>query len=155
MAWPKIKKKQNKTKKKTDFQRHRLEFHRYESCVTWGKPSKFSELQFLVHKTEIKNQSSQVIQRCSIQGTSLVAQWLRLRASTAGGTVSIPGGDPACHAQGNQKKKCSIQSTSPDAMKGAQVIIPSVITWEHILLGVLSPPSAQCLAHNMPLTNTC
>ena len=40
-------------------------------------------------------------------GTSLVAQWLRLRAFTAGGTGSIPGqGTKIPHAApGGQKKK--------------------------------------------------
>ena len=40
----------------------------------------------------------------SITGTSLVVQWLRLRASTAGGMGSIPGGgtkDPACYVAAN------------------------------------------------------
>ena len=36
--------------------------------------------------------------------TSLAVQWLRLRASTAGGTVSIPGRDPACHVVKEKKK---------------------------------------------------
>ena len=45
--------------------------------------------------------------RKSIAGTSLVVQWLRLQASTAGGTGSIPGqGTKITHAAGcDQKKK--------------------------------------------------
>ena len=42
------------------------------------------------------------------KGTSLVVQWLRLRASTAGGTGSIPGqGTRILHATclGHKKKK--------------------------------------------------
>ena len=39
-------------------------------------------------------------------GTSLVVQWLKLRASTAGGTGSIPGqGTKIPHACGAAKKK--------------------------------------------------
>ena len=39
-------------------------------------------------------------------GTSLVVQWLRLRAPTAGGTGSIPGrGTKILHARGVAKKK--------------------------------------------------
>ena len=40
-------------------------------------------------------------------GTSLVVQWLRLCASTAGGTGSIPGQgtkNPECHLAASQKK---------------------------------------------------
>ena len=39
------------------------------------------------------------------QGTSLVVQWLRLRASTAGGMGSIPGLELRSHMPRSRKKK--------------------------------------------------
>ena len=52
-------------------------------------------------------------------GTSLVVQWLRLRAFTAGGADSIPGrGTKILHAVGCCQKKikiyCSSQKSRPE-----------------------------------------
>ena len=55
-----------------------LSCHRYESHVTGRSLSNSLSSRFLVHKMEIKNQSLQAVQRCSIQGTFLAVQWLRL-----------------------------------------------------------------------------
>ena len=53
------------------------------------------------------NQS--ISQKTSGIGTSLVVQWLRLCASTAGGMGSIPGkGSSTCHSHKRKKKKTMI-----------------------------------------------
>ena len=46
-----------------------------------------------IHNSTYRGQSNSYASKeeCSIRGTSLAVQWLRLRASTAGGTDSTPG----------------------------------------------------------------
>ena len=47
-------------------------------------------------------------------GTSLAVQWLRLHASTAGGTGSIPGwGSSTCHTVRPKKKNIHIYMVRP------------------------------------------